>query len=231
MNKRLDDESERTVRQGTAAWSRIKKEKNWNDYMAIGEALQIGRTFAMNDANTNAPAGKGYNLAFNQFLQDAKLNDMDASDRAKLFTVMENRPAIEQWRATLTLTERLRLNHPTAVLRKWQNATKEPKPPKPTLTDSVRALDEEQHAANDKIAELQRERDDLKARVAELEEENAGLRDQPADVLRERMAALVRHLPKEDRMTEISRTMKAVDLNIHDWVSTMTIGKKGRGKR
>jgi hypothetical protein len=46
--------------------------------------------------------------------------------------------------------------------------------------------------------------------------------------LRERLAALLRHLPKETRMTEINRTMKAVDLNIHDWVSTMTIGKKAR---
>jgi len=220
MNKRLDDESERTVRQGTAAWSRIKTETNWNDYMAIGEALQIGRTFAMNDANTNAPAGKGYNLAFNQFLQDAKLNDMDASDRAKLFTVMENRPAIEQWRATLTLTERLRLNHPTAVLRKWQNATKEPraKPDKPTLRDAVTDLSEETER--------------FKARIAEQDEELAGLRGAlTLEDLRERMAALLRHLPKEDRMTEISRTMKAVDLNIHDWVSVMPIGKKGRGKR
>jgi hypothetical protein len=33
---------------------------------------------------------------------------MDKSDRAKLVTVMENRPYIEEWRATLTRTERLR---------------------------------------------------------------------------------------------------------------------------
>jgi hypothetical protein len=38
----------------------------------------------------------------------------------------------------------------------------------------------------------------------------------------------VRELPKEQRMREIERYMKALDLNIHDWVSTMTIGKKGR---
>lgn len=48
------------------------------------------------------------------------------------------------------------------------------------------------------------------------------------DDLRERMAAIIRDLPKEQRMREIERYMKALDLNIHDWVSTMTIGKKGR---
>jgi hypothetical protein len=47
------------------------------------------------------------------------------------------------------------------------------------------------------------------------------------DDLRERMADLLRSLPKEERMREITRTMKAVGLNIHDWVSTMTIGRKG----
>ena len=166
MNKRLTDESERIVRQGTAAWVRLKKEKNWNDWMAVGDALLIGRTFAMNDAGMNHPHGKGYNLAFNQWLIDARLNDMDNSDRAKLFTVMDNRPAIEQWRSTLTQTERLRLNHPTTVLRKWQQSTKvpEPKESRPTMRDSV--------------AELSEENMRLKARITELEEEVAGLRDQ-----------------------------------------------------
>lgn len=35
----------------------------------------------------------------------------------------------------------------------------------------------------------------------------------------------MRKMPKEARMREISRIISAVDLNIHDWVSTMTIGK------
>jgi len=48
------------------------------------------------------------------------------------------------------------------------------------------------------------------------------------DDLRERISVIVRVLPKEERMREITNIMRAVDLNIHDWVSTMTIGKKGR---
>jgi hypothetical protein len=46
--------------------------------------------------------------------------------------------------------------------------------------------------------------------------------------LRERMIALLRGLSKDERMRDVERTMKALDLNIHDWVSTMTISKKGR---
>lgn len=48
------------------------------------------------------------------------------------------------------------------------------------------------------------------------------------DDLRERIVSLLRDLPKEQRMREIERHMKALDLNIHDWVSTMTIGKRGK---
>jgi hypothetical protein len=164
MSKRLADESERIVRQGTAAWARLKKEKNWNDWMAVGDALLVGRTFAMNDAGTNAPVGKGYNLTFNQWLVNAKLSDMDNCDRAKLLIVMENRAALEQWRATLTETERLRLNHPTSVLRKWQAAAKtaEPSDPRRTLCDAHVILQEEVHR-------LQRELADAKAHIAEIE--------------------------------------------------------------
>lgn len=47
------------------------------------------------------------------------------------------------------------------------------------------------------------------------------------DDLSERISVILRELPKEDRMRQISRIISAVGLNIRDWVSTMTIGKKG----
>jgi hypothetical protein len=163
----LNDQSECIVRRGTAAWARIKKHRNWDDWMLVGEALLVGREFAMRDANTNRPIGKGYSRAFNQFLIDSKLNDMDQADRVKLLTVMEARLEIEQWRACLGKTERMRLNHPTAVFRRWRQTTKVPTAPK----QNKKSVVNEYHLV---IAENER----LKARIAELEEENAELREQ-----------------------------------------------------
>jgi hypothetical protein len=59
-----------------------------------------------------------------------KVDDMDKSDRAKLLQLMEERPAVEEWRATLTDYERRNLNNPTIAWRKWTAATrvKKPKP-------------------------------------------------------------------------------------------------------
>ena len=51
--------------------------------------------------------------------------DFDKGDRSRLLDVMDRLPAIESWRNTLTRTERMRLNHPSTVWRKWKAASAE----------------------------------------------------------------------------------------------------------
>ena len=77
---------------------------------------------------------------------------------------MQNLSAIDEWRRTLTMTERLALNHPTAVWRKWKAfiEPEKPKSDKPTLHDSVISLEEENFRLKDEAARL-------KAHIAELE--------------------------------------------------------------
>jgi hypothetical protein len=170
----MHDDRDRVSRQGTEAWRRLKREKSWGDWLKVGEALQVGRDWAMNQAQTNRPEGKGYNLAFGEWLARYKLDDMDKGDRSRLFEVMDNLANVTSWRQTLTLTQRLALNHPSAVWRKFKVAIEPEKTdptaePKPTLRDSVVNLSEDNHAKDLEIAQL-------KARVTELEEENAELR-------------------------------------------------------
>jgi hypothetical protein len=110
-----EDERDRVARQGMQAGARLKKGKSWTDWLQVGEALQVGREWAMNQAGTNKPEGKGYNTAFGEWLVKYKLDDMDKGDRSRLFSVMDNLPAIEEWRQQLTLTQKLALNHPQAV--------------------------------------------------------------------------------------------------------------------
>jgi hypothetical protein len=156
---RIEDERDRVCRQGAEAWRRLKRDKNWGDWVKVGDALLVGREWAMDQAGTNQPQGKGYNMAFGEWMQRYKLDDMDKGDRSRLFMVMDNLGQIEEWRRTLTLTERLKLNHPNAILRKWK-AHMEPErkpdgPPKPTLRDSVANLSEENASLKAHIAELE----------------------------------------------------------------------------
>ena len=121
-----EDERDRVSRLGSEAWKRLKKCKDYNDWVKVGEAILVGREWAMNQSQTNKPEGKAYNMAFGEWLQRYKLDDMDKGDRSRLFQVMDALPQIEEWRRTLTLTERLKLNHPNAVLRKFKAAFEVP---------------------------------------------------------------------------------------------------------
>lgn len=178
MSKQFDIDRDRVVRNGRAAWQRLKKEKSWQDWLATGELLALLRQEAMHEAGTNRPEGKAYNMAFGIKLTENKLDDMDKGDRYRLFNCMDNLSLIEQWRSTqLTLQERLRLNHPNSVWRKFQKAHEPASEadgaaePKPTLRDSVANLSEEN-------AELKRQLEQAKARIAELEEELAHAKEQ-----------------------------------------------------
>ena len=91
------------VRQGQAAWRRLKRSsKSWDGWKAVGHALLEGRAIAMRKAGTTSPSGGGYSGAFNDWLTYHRF-EMSPSDRAKLLVVMEILPAVEAWRASLKI--------------------------------------------------------------------------------------------------------------------------------
>jgi hypothetical protein len=163
----MDENLERIGHAMMQAWQRVKKAQTrmWGDWMTIGEGLLEGRRWAMQVAGTNKPEGKGYVLAFNEWLKRYRVDDMDKSDRAKLLQLMEERPAVEEWRATLTDYERRNLNNPIVVWRKWSAATRVTKPKHRTAGVSG----SEHGRAQATIEQLQ-------ARLKELEEELAEAR-------------------------------------------------------
>jgi hypothetical protein len=159
--------SEQIGHDAMVAWNRIKRAQGrmWGDWMILGEGLLAGRQWAMRQAGCNKPEGKGYVVAFSEWLKRYKLDDMDKSDRAKLLKLMEERIAVEEWRTTLPEHERRNLNNPTGVWRKWQANTRQ-KSNKPRKNISAA----EYRRAQDKIQQLQ-------ARIEELEEELAAYRE------------------------------------------------------
>jgi hypothetical protein len=141
---KFEKDADKVGRAGQAAMARLKKDKTWGDWLLVGEALVMGRTVAMRQAETNRPEGRAYTEIFSQWLKHYKLDEqssgLDKSARSKIFTVMEHRPEIEIWRATLGQVKRLDLNHPVTVLRHWQKATKVSKPKPPKEPDQIQAM-------------------------------------------------------------------------------------------
>jgi hypothetical protein len=150
--------ADQIIRRGQDAWVRVRGDHTWADWLEIGAALCVGRTEAMYVAQTNKPVGRNYNTAFAAWLKEHGFDAIDQGDRARLFKVMEHRDQIEKWRTTLPLNQRLALNHPSSVLRKWKANTVVPDPNAPKklspvakLNDVVARLEEENHRMRKEI--------------------------------------------------------------------------------
>jgi hypothetical protein len=116
------NQEQAAVQVGQEAWGRLRHDQTWEDWKHVGAAHLIGRSWAMHEAGVNRPVGHRYKAAFAAWLKKFGFENLDKTDRWRLFVVMDHLQEIEAWRATLTPTERLRLNHPSAVLRKWKSA-------------------------------------------------------------------------------------------------------------
>jgi|SRR5579872_5253634 len=108
------------IAKGCEAWGRIKTESTWKDWLQVGRALDLGRRGCMHAAQMSPLNGSGYNRIFSEWLQENGLSEIGKDARSRLFACSKNLVAIEAWRATLPLVERLRLNHPISVWARFE---------------------------------------------------------------------------------------------------------------
>ena len=175
---------DRIGRAGQAAYAQLKKSKDWNLWLVVGEAMATGRHMAMQGAKVNRPEGRGYNELFSQWLSRYKLSEIDKVTRSHLLIVMEHKSEVEEFRNSLPLSERMRLNHPSVMLRHWRKATavKKPKVPKP---------------------DYQGELDSMAAHVAELEGAREVAKPMPWAGVRELYFAGLSHMPRAQALSEL----------------------------
>jgi hypothetical protein len=206
---KLEGHLDRIAKRGTEAWKRVKKSRDLADWWIVGEALQVLQEEAMNAAgipvgSNHPPTGAAYNAVMGELLQCYKLDDIDKGDRSRLLKMMEQRPAIEAWHRSLPLSHRLKLNHPSTVMRHWAKASEPPKPPSERKSTTL----EKTEAA---LVEAQKRIDQLEAHNAELE----GARPiAPAD--REGWIAALRDKPTAERVYAIYQVMRDLNLKIID---------------
>jgi len=137
QNGQLDDELcqrnpspiTEIVRRGQEAMAR--QCRAFEDWMAIAEALRVGRADVMRAVHTNQPTGKRYEKAMAERLITHSFHVIDKGARRRLLECLQHRNQIEKWRSRLTHAEHFRFNHPDTVLRKWKAATVVPDPNAP----------------------------------------------------------------------------------------------------
>ena len=119
-----DNLEQNAVKHGRDAWERIKSDQTFEDWLLVGQALDIGRAWARQ--RSNATSGRGYNETFSDWLNENGFGDsaLDKGTRSRLADIMEHRAEVEAWRAKLPLKERLRKNHPNTIWRGWETYKK-----------------------------------------------------------------------------------------------------------
>ena len=195
----LDDElttaAETRKEQAAAeAADRIKSGQHWRDWMYIAEGLEIGRSKALRLAGTNNIQHPAYRRAFREWMKPRTwASELDGPTRNHLFWCLDHRNDIEAWRETLAQNERARLNHPTAMKRKYEAAHAERSSPqqaeKPLSPSAKKDIE---------ITRLQAENDQLKLRAARQGEDRDLYdwnKDAPDDIAR----VLVQRYPSKSK--------------------------------
>jgi hypothetical protein len=155
--------TDEVVRRGQEAMER--KRRSFEDWMLIGDALQVGRTEVMRAIHTNKPTGGRYEKAMGQWLFARSFHLIDKCTRNHLLECLQHRAEIAKWRANLTAAEQFSFNHPTTVLRKWRRATLVPDPNGPPKTSAFAKLKEANIELQERLhraeREIARDNDDL----------------------------------------------------------------------
>ena len=164
---KLDPDTQTLVTRGREAWRSLKSDETWEKWVAIGRAIEAGKAAIMRVLHTNQPKGRAWSQTFGAWLQENEFDQIDKGVRSRLQNCLDRLPEIEAWRRTLGLTQRLQLNHPNAVLRRWQAAAASPQEPgengnarRPGLREEVARLQSELDAAQREIGRMRRKEDE-----------------------------------------------------------------------
>jgi hypothetical protein len=113
------------LRQGEEAMMRLAKGATWQDQILVMRALDIGRSTAMLEANTNEPQGPRYREAFRKWLRcHPAFEAIHKSDRSRFLKCFDNLEEINEWRKSLPPDRLLKSNYPPTILSHWESCKK-----------------------------------------------------------------------------------------------------------
>jgi hypothetical protein len=173
--RQLNPSVSEVVRLGQEAMAR--KRRGWDDWLAIAEALQFGRTEVTHALHTNEPRGRRFEKAMSEWLIAHSFKEIDKGTRSRLLDCLKYKIEIEKWRVRLTDAERFAFNHPDTVLRKWKAATVIPDPNAPVKVSPHQKL-------KDSLIALQEDNDRMKREIERGGGDLWSADDRPKDIAR-----------------------------------------------
>ena len=144
---------------GDAALGWLKQGHSIERWHEAGDALNAMQADAMAAAHTNAPVGKGYNLAYAALADHTvHLRNLDKGTRSNAMWLATNWADVTTWLKTLGVTTRMQLNHPTAIKRRYDAANRVP----PVTVEGEGKRASPQRQLKDQLIKVQEENDLLR---------------------------------------------------------------------
>jgi hypothetical protein len=108
------------VAQGAEAWSTFEtKRMTWWDWMQVSDALSIGESICAEASGGQNRGGK-YIRLYGKWLEENGLDNIAKTVRAWLREIRQHQTEIDAWRNSLPIEQRMKMQHPRTVLRKWK---------------------------------------------------------------------------------------------------------------
>jgi len=112
---------------GEAAMKWLHRGESIERWRDVGDAANELQAVAMDCARTNKPTGKGYNKAWAELAGHVPhIRDLNSTTRTHASWMATNWEAVSRWLHTLSAEERMKLNHPTAIRRRYDAAHRAP---------------------------------------------------------------------------------------------------------
>jgi hypothetical protein len=148
----------------SAAVGVLRKHETIERWREVGDGALALQEEAMSWAAINRPKGRRYNVAWSLLAAHwPKLAEIGKASRSHAIWLASEWTTITEWLHTLPNRERLRINHPAAIRRRYDAAAH---PKEPRRADASRAADA---AYEDLRAEIERLKHELARALAEIE--------------------------------------------------------------
>jgi hypothetical protein len=109
-----------TVEAADRVWQLIAREHgHFEDWNAVGEALMVGRRYAMRALHTQQPRGKAYNELFGRW-RNRHFPEMTPVTCSNLLFLAEpeNRMIVDELRGAMSDSERIQVTHPDTMAKR-----------------------------------------------------------------------------------------------------------------
>ena len=141
----LSDQQRQRLELGNEAYRVLKRGETIERWYQVGVGCQELQQAALDYGRSNNTNNRAYREAWASLAAHVPdLRDIDKSARSHAIWMTENWEALSRWLATLPVNQRLDLNHPRSIHRKFDAAHKPPPPPDETKAPSTRVKTQDQ---------------------------------------------------------------------------------------